>query len=54
VARALLDQMLRELLGSSLPVSFSNVQLEHQEALQHADAGDLNPLVELVQALVRG
>lgn len=49
MARALLDQMLRELLAIPLPPSFNDSRIEHQEALRRADAGDLDPLIELIR-----
>lgn len=50
MARALLDQMLRELLQTGLPQSFAEARVEHEEALQKADGGDLVPLCELISA----
>lgn len=50
MARALLDQMLRELLQTSLPSSFAEARIDHQNALQKADGGDLVPLRELIAA----
>lgn len=49
VARALLDQMLRELLDKSLSSSFISARVEHQDALQTADKGDLGPLIEVIR-----
>lgn len=48
MARLILDQMLRELLDKPLPQSFADTRMEHQDALQSADNGDLTPLLQLL------
>ncbi len=48
LARAVLDQMLRECLSRSLPDSFTLAQAEHQAALLDANRGDLTALKELL------
>lgn len=50
MGRAILDQMLRELMQTQLPPSFVAARRKHQQALQSADAGDLAPLVNLLRS----
>ncbi len=52
MGRVLLDQMFRELLGRSLSSSFIDARLDHQEALLHANNGDLNPLRAVLAAAI--
>lgn len=50
MGRVLLDQMFRELLGKPLPPSYVDARLELQDALLHANAGDLTPLRSVLAA----
>jgi hypothetical protein len=52
IARVLLDQMLRELLGKTLSPSFASARLELQEALNAASRDDLAQLRKVLETVL--
>jgi hypothetical protein len=54
VARAILEQQIRELLGTDVHAIFSNTAKEYYEALSRANDGDLALLKALIKAHVDG